>query len=230
MYEEINNKINELIKTGKYNESQIEAIKYACYLPNFDANIILDSSISSNCMLTYVKLATTNNIDVSKYINDKWHLKGFNDQQLYYLIFYDNKGYDISQINSNMSVDEIKEFMNNMIAEKEKEKLLSDEKNINNSQIELLKEYNLDINIIKFFLNQIDLGYDISIFLKPDIKDFSLEQIKYLFSVYSVGTDIEAIFNPNLSVEQMREKVLSSSTSIEFMQEIIESNNVRKSK
>lgn len=46
--------------------------------PNFDENLIMDCSIPGNIMLTYIKLAITKKVDISKYIRNKWHLKGFN--------------------------------------------------------------------------------------------------------------------------------------------------------
>ena len=117
-YVEINKRIEELAKSGQYDETQLNAIKYAYYMPNFDATIIIDPSIPGNIMSVYTKLAK-NNIDISKYIDAKWHLKGFNAEQLYYLISYDSKGYDISQITPDMDIDEIKDIMNNKIKEKE---------------------------------------------------------------------------------------------------------------
>lgn len=223
-YQEINNKINNLIKSGLYNDSQIDAIKYACFIPNFDENLIIDSSIPENIMLTYIKLAKSNKIDISKYINSKWHLKGFNDEQLYYVIFYDNKGYDISNITSNMSIEEIKNIMNNQINN------INLNDSLNNStmseyELSKLKEYNLDYKSINFLL-RIAKNEDLTIFLNNNLKGFSFEQIKYLYAVYSTGSDIKNILNPNLTVDQMREKILNS--NINFINEITEIHNNRK--
>lgn len=226
-FEKINNKIDELSKSGQYSDAQLEAIKYACHIPNFDETLIMDPSIPSEMMITYVELAIKRKIDISKYIKNKWHLKGFNVEQLYYIILHDSRGYDISKITPNMSVEEIIKFINNIIDENRKKELLNKDAAL---EYPMLKNLDLNLNVLQFFLRQIENGYDISIFLKPNIKDFSFEQIKYLFAVYDTGYDIEKIFNPNLSVEQMKEKVLSSESSIKFMQEIIERNKARKNK
>ena len=220
-YAKINNKITELKNSGQFDNSQLEAIKYACYMPNFDENLIIDPSIPGNIMLTYVKLAN-NKIDISKYINSKWHLKGFDDKQLYCLISYYDKGYDISNITPNMSIEEIKDNLNDKIDENEKNELL------NNPELEPFKKYNLDLKVIKFFLKKIQSGDDISIFLRPNINKFSFEQIKYLFAVYSTGSDINKIFDPNLSIEQMRNIIVNSPSSIDFLQEVMENHNDRK--
>lgn len=82
----ISDKVDELSKTGQYSDAQLETIKYACHFPNFDETLIMDPSIPSEIMMTYVELATKRKIGISKYINNKWHLKGFNAEQLYYLI------------------------------------------------------------------------------------------------------------------------------------------------
>ena len=208
-------KIDELAKNGLYSNPQLEAIKYACYMPEFDENLIMDPTIPNNIMLTYVKLAKIHKIDIKKYISNKWHLKGFNDEQLYYLIIYDTKGYDISNITTNMSVKEIKETINNKINEDRINKLAN-----TNPQIAYLKNMGVNIKIINFLSKQMDIGYDISMFLKPNIKEFSYGQIKYLFSVYSTGKSIKDIFDPNLTVEQMHEIVLNSKETVEFLQEI----------
>ncbi len=225
-YMEINKKIDELSKTGKYNNSQLEAIRYACFIPNFDIESIMDPSIPNDIMLSYIKLVTTHKIDICKYINNKWHLKGFNGDQLYYLIFYDNQGYDVSNITPDMSVDEIKAFFNNHSMEIEKNRLL-DSNILDHNYRQMLEKYNLDLPVLKFFMRKIEAGYDISIFLRPGINQFSFEQIKYLFAIYSTGSDIESIFNPSLSVKQMKEKILSSNDSTQFMQQIMENHDSR---
>lgn len=126
-----------------------------------------------------------------------------------------------------MSVEEIEKFINNMIDEKEKKELLRTTAAL---EYPMLKSLDLNLNVLRFFLKQIENGYDISLFLRPNIKDFSFDQIKYLFAVYDTGYDIKGIFDPTLSVEQMKEKVLSSDKSIKFLQEIADSNNARKNK
>lgn len=226
-FEKINNTIDELSRTGQYSDAQLETIKYACHFPNFDEALIMDPSIPSEIMMTYIDLAIKRKIDISKYINNKWHLKGFNAEQLYYLIFSDSKGYDISKITPNISVEEITKFIKNMIDEKEKKKVLNSSAAL---EYPMLKSLDLNLNVLRFFLKQIENGYDISVFLRPNIKDFSFDQIKYLFAVYDTGYDIKGIFDPTLSVEQMKEKVLSSDESIKFLQEIADSNNARKNK
>lgn len=221
----INEKVGNLSKNSDFNVSQIEAIKYACYIPNFDENLIIDSSIPSDIMLTYIKLATTMKIDISYYIKNSWHLKGYDSNQLYYLIVYHNKGYDISAINPHMTINEI----NNIIKEQEKSNLLTLEKNsinLDKSIIDLLKS--LDLKVSKFLLKKIKQGEDMSDLLKEKLKDFSFEQVKYLYSIHSIGENIEPIFDSNLSVEQMKEKMLNSPFSQEFLQSISENNKSRK--
>lgn len=143
---------------------------------------------------------------------------------------YDSKGYDLKDIMPNMELAQIEEIINNKVTEKLRNQLLKEGDNLNNPQFEMLKNYNLDLAVFKFFLNKIKLDNDISIFLRPDIGNFSLEQIRYLFSVYSTDTNIESIFDSNLSVEQMREKVSMFSSSQDFIQEITERANGRKNK
>lgn len=227
-YLEINKKVEELEKSGKYEKSQLEAIKYASHMPNFNEILIMDPSIPSNFMLMYVKIAVSRKIDVSKYIHDKWHLKGFDEEQLYILIFYDSKGYDISTITPNMSVDEIKEFINKKMEQEEKRQLFQEAESLNDPQVEMIRNLNLDLRATRFLLKQIQAGYDLSGFLRPNLNQFSTEQIYYLFTVYSTGGDLERIYNPYLTVDQMRTEILKSPESIEFLQEIIESHNSRK--
>lgn len=222
-YQKINQKIDELTKSGLYDNKQLEAIKYACYIPDFDENLIINPEIPGNIMLTYVKLAKTHKINIEKYINDNWHLKGFNDNQLYYLIMYNANGYDISDITPNMDIKDIKEIMDSKDMEKHLDKLL-----IYNPKLAFLKEMHIDPKVIKFLLNKFETGYDISVFLRPDINSFSLDQIKYLFSIYSIGGDLNSIFDSNLSVEQMKERMLNSKESREFLQEINEMHNNRQ--
>ena len=225
-YQEINQAIEELAKSNVYNNSQLEAIKYAYNIRNFNVNLILDPSIPSNMMLMYVKLVQTYKIDISKYINGKWHLKGFDDKQLYYLIAYDSKGYDISKITPNMSVEQIQNTMNNI----QKSAKLNESYNKSNmsiSELSKLKEYNLDNNSINFLL-KIGEKEDLTNFLSNDLTGFSYEQIKYLYSAYSTGANIKNILNPKLTVEQMKNKMLYSKESIAFTQEIMENHNSKK--
>lgn len=227
-YIKINKKIEELSKTNLYNNEQLDAIKYACCLPNFDEALIIDSTIPSSYMLTYVKLATHNKINVKKYIEEKWHLKGFSSDQLYYLIFFDNQGYSIENITPDMSIEQIKNFFN---LEQNKKRLreIREKMDISTKPIlDKLKDLNVDIVIIEFLLNKMKLGYDISPFLKEDLNKFSWEQIKYLFSIYSIGRNIESIFDSNLSVSQMIEIQVKSQESQDFIKEIIESHENRK--
>lgn len=223
-YQTVFKKMDELRKTGMYNEEQLEVIRYMCYDPKFNVDLILDPSISNDMMLNYYKLATQKKIDVSKYINEKWHLKGFSDKQLYYVIDADNKGQDISDITPNMSIEEIITNLNSKIAEERKINALND------TEFEMLKNYNLDLQTIEFLIRQAKLGNDINSFLKPNINQFSLDQIKYLFSIYSIGGDIKNIYDSNLSVEQMKQKMSSSKDSLIFEQELKQDIENRKKK
>lgn len=109
--------------------------------------------------------------------------------------------------------------------EMEKNDLLSNVNNINKTIIEFFQNTSLDIRVIKFFLKQLEQGNDTSPFLRPDIKDFSFEQIKYLFAVYTTGENLEFIFSPNLSVEQMKEKMINAHSSTEFLNLIINNHD-----
>ena len=221
-YSEIFDKIDNLRETGQYDEEQLEAIRYAAFMPDFDENLILNPNIPANYMFMYVKLSKDKKIDIAKYINENWHMKGFDSNQLYYLISSDSKGQDISGIDSSNSVDEIIKIINDRrVLERELEIL-------NESKYSMLKGYNFDVHALEFLSSKIDNGEDISAFLRPDINKFSTEQIKYLYTVYSTGSDISRIYNPNLTVTQMREKMLSSPESIAFVSEIYESHNNRK--
>ena len=220
-YADINNKINELAKSGLYNQDQLDAIKYGLYLPGLDTNLIMDPSIDSNSMFTYIKLAR-NKVDISNYVNNKWHLKGFSGEQLYYLVLYDSKGYDMSDLTPNMSIDDIKKNIDEKIHGKEKHDLLS------NPSYAFLNDYNLDVTVLNFFVRKMEAGEDLSGLLRPGIDWFSFEQVKYLYSLYSIGMDITRVFNPNFTVEQMKQIVQGSKESIDFIQEIQSSFNARK--
>ena len=97
-YSEIFDKIDNLRETGQYDEEQLEAIRYAAFMPDFDENLILNPNIPANYMFMYVKLSKDKKIDIAKYINENWHMKGFDSNQLYYLISSDSKVQDISGI------------------------------------------------------------------------------------------------------------------------------------
>ncbi len=221
-YTEVFDKMEELSKTGKYTDDQLEAIKYAYYVPDFDASVIINPSIPASYMLMYVKLSKNNKIDITKYINESWHTKGFDSNQLYYLISSDSKGQDISGINPSMSVDEIIKIIKDKLALKREKELLNDPK------YSQLNGYGLDLSTLEFLSTKIDNGEDISVFFRPDINKFTSEQIKYLYSVYSAGSDINRIYNPNLTVDQMKEKMLSSPESVSLVSDIYESHNNRK--
>lgn len=225
-YIEINKKIEQIRTSGLYSDDQIEAIKYACFRSDFNEDLIINPNIPSSIMLTYCNLSTYQKIDVSKYINENWHSRGFDSEQLYTLIFYDSKGFDIEGITPNMSVEEIKNIINTKTDNKYKKDMLENIDFLPIQQVEILKD--LDILTFKFLMRQLQEGYDISTLLRPNTKDFSLEQIKYLFTVYSIGGDLEKIFNPNFSVEQMKQFMSASKESVEFLQTIVEQKNNRK--
>ena len=81
---------------------------------------------------------------------------------------------------------------------------------------------------MKIFLLKKAKENDISEFLTFQLNDFSLEQVNYLFAVYSTGEDISGILNPALTVEEMKDKVLNSSTSTQFLEEVVERHSNKK--
>ena len=217
-YLKINQKIDELTNSGLYDESQLEAIRYVSNFPNFNVNLILDPTIPSDMMLMYFKLAQTHKVDVSKYISEKWHQKGFNDKQLSNLIFYASKGCNISGITPDLSEDVIKNLMDAQQRNVELKKLF-ESSNMSVFELDKLKEYNLDYTSIKFLLKKGE-EEDLTNFLSNNLTGFSSEQIKYLYSVYSTGSSIGGILNPSLSIEQMKNKILNSRDSVEFTLDI----------
>ena len=226
-YITINNKINELKNSGLFDQKQLDAIKYASYIPNVDEKILINPNISSEYMTMYTNLAKKG-IDIKKYIDNNWHQRGFDSKQLYDIIGADSKGYDINSIKPSMNIEEIRNEINgqidaNKIGELLKKSSLTDDKK--------LKLLELDpSNEVTMYLLRLSEKNDISPLLKDGLKDFNLEQVKYLWSISSIGDDINMIYNPKLSVEQMKEKMINSKNSNEFFFDTMNSVNQRKNK
>lgn len=224
---EIFKKISELENSGMYTQEQMAYIKYALYRDDFDVNLILDSSIPSEYMGIYIKLGVgMKNIPIEKYIKEKWHNLGYTSQQLYYIIYADSQNINVKNIPLNMSVEDIKAIIN----QKQNDRFLEEEykkANLSLEDLEKIKKLNISYEVKKFLL-RISNSYDISVLLDIGLENYSFEQVKYLASVLSTGIDISIITNPNLSVEQMRQKVLNSAESLDFISQIRSLHDNRK--
>lgn len=201
----------------------MEAIRYGSFRIGDNVNLIINPNIPSHYMLMYINLII-NKVNVVPYINENWHSKGFFSDKLYYVILAHSKGYDISDLSPNMSVEDIKKTLSEMVESTEIDYMLS---NSNLSEEEILKIKSFDPIISKFLL-RISKDNNISDFLNLPLQSFDINQVKYLFTVYQTGGNVSSILNPELTVEQMKEKILNSKHSSQFLQEIMENHEARK--
>lgn len=226
-YQEIQKKISALQSSGLYNGKQLEILKYAFFrFSNQDISFLVDYRIPASYMEIYVKLFSEK-VNVEKYITEGWHQYGYEPKALYFLIFYHSKGIDIQGIDKTTSVEEVKEILNARTDLKHLNSLY-EKSSVEKEELELLKSINFNKQVECFFLRQGEKN-DISMFLDPKFRAFSLEQIKYLFSIASTGQSIENIANPSLNVEEMRNIMLKSRESLEFLNEIQDDIEQRKS-
>ena len=226
-YQEIQKKIGELQASGLYNEAQLEILKYAFFrFPNQDISFLVDYRIPASYMEIYIKLLSEK-VNVEKYITEGWHQYGYEPKALYFLIFFHSKGIDIQGIDKTASGEEVKEILNAR-ADLKQLNSLYEKSSMEKRKLELLKSIGFDKQAESFFLRQGEKN-DISMFLNPKFRAFSLEQIKYLFSIVSTGQSIENIANPSLNVEEMRNIMLKSRESLEFLNEIQGDIEQRKS-
>ncbi len=226
-YQKIQMEIKALEKSNLYQSEQLETIKYAMYaIKDRDFLYLLtDPSIPNEFMTMYISL-NTRKINVKKYIEEKWHEKGFDSKQLYELILADSKGYDISEVDLNDSVEKISEILNHQIAQKKlKEKY--EVSSLSSEELLKLKKIGFAPNVAIFLL-RIAEEYEIESLLDEKLKDCTLEQMKYLVSVYTTGVSIEAIKNSNLSVEEMKEIVLHFKDSVNFLNSVRQSRDDRR--
>ena len=200
----MNDKLQKIIDSGLYNSGQIETIKYALHREGIDENVLLDPSISEDYMFMYIKLMEEQ-IDVRPFINNKWHNKGYPENELINIIRGYIKNPDLIKDYTNLSLDGSNNLKNKDLLEK-----LRDD--------------------VKFFLKSQSQFYNIDELLKTGIENFNLEQVGYLFAVFATGRDISDIFDSNLSVDQMKEIVLSSAQNKEQNVEVLDVSPVLSKK
>lgn len=226
-FQEVQKELDQLEKSRQYLPEQLQIIKYAAYRPDFDETLLFNPTIPSEYMEIYVQLKTMRKIDIKGYILGKWHLLGFNPKQLYLLIVAHAQNMDISRITSNMSEEEIKEFLN-----KQKKQDIIDkqrkESSMPKEEIEKIKSIGFSSEV-ELFLLRVGESNEIDALLNSQLKNCSLEQMKYLYAVYSTGTSIEQIMNPNLSVDEMKSIALTGNESLKFFQEI-QDNHIKREK
>ncbi len=181
----MNEKIQSLINSGLYNEGQIETIKYALHKEGVNEELLMDPSIPEDYMFMYIKLMDEG-IDVEPFINNKWHTKGYPENILINII----RGYisnpDFIKSYTNLTIDNTNNLKNKGVLE-----TLNDD--------------------VKFFLKSQSQFYNIDELLRPGIEKFKLDQVGYIFAVFLTGRNIDDIFDPSLSLDQMKEIVLNSS-------------------
>lgn len=221
-YKNIDNTMKKLSESGKYNDEQLSAIKYAYCHPKFDEQLILDPSISGDMMYMYIQLALNDNIDIKYYIKNKYHEKGFNDKQLKEIIRYEEKGYDVRDITTSMSMDDIKNNFLNKYKENEKNKLFEKYNVDNELKIKLMP---LEYRVARFLLRNREAGQNIIPFLENDLTLFSFDQVRYLFTLYVIGLKYKEVMDPKLSIEQMKDIALHSKESKSFENEIRENHS-----
>lgn len=221
--QEIQESLNKLEKSGLYSQSQLQFIKYAFYRPDFNEALLLDPTIPSEYMEMYIELKTLGKIDIAYYISEKWHMRGFSPRQLYLLIMAHSKNIDITNITPNMSEEEIKKALIGQQKEAEINEYRQ-KSSIPQEEIEKIKSIGFSIKVERFLLRVVELS-EIDALLDERLKTCNLEQMKYLYTAYSVGSPIQKIMNPNLSVEEMKRIILSENESVEFFQSIADKHN-----
>lgn len=225
-YTTVSKKMEQLKSTGKYNEKQLEVINYAMFRPDLDTSLLLDPSIGSEYMSMYISLLTKK-IPVEHYIEQNFHQLGFNPKQLYSIITAYHNGIDLTALSKDTTPDEIDKIHSDKL----------DEQKINDAyrasaipieDLSKLKEMNLPIPVQRFILRMGE-DYDINFLINQNLTGMSLDQVKYIWNVYSTGEkNIQQIINPDLSVEQMKEIMSHSKQSIDFLKEIVEIHENRK--
>lgn len=70
---DINNKLENIKKSGLFTIDQIGVIEYAIYIPGINIDLILNPTIPSEYMSMYIRLMLKG-IDVTKYIKRNWEL------------------------------------------------------------------------------------------------------------------------------------------------------------
>lgn len=225
-YMAVAKKINELKNSNRYSSEQLEVIKYAMYLDSEVADIITDPALSSETMKFYIALKQRN-VPIEKYVQEKWHEKGFSYDQLYNVIIADNIGIDVSQINPSISVEQIKSYISYVLDSKDFSRLKGELVGVSPEIISMIEHLQVPFNIKKFLANMAQEA-DITEFVSIGLEDYSFEQVKYLYTIYSMGQDISKIANPELSVEQMKKIMSYSPESLDFLEEIASRNSGRK--
>ena len=225
-YMTVAKKINELQNSNRYSFEQLEVIKYAMYLDSKVADFIMDPSLSAETMKFYIALKQRN-VPIEKYIQEKWHEKGFSYDQLYNVIMADNVGIDISQINPSIPVEQIKSYISYVLDSKDFNRLKGELVGVSPETISMIEHLQVPFNIKKFLANMAQ-EVDITEFVSIGLENYSFEQVKYLYTVYSLGQDISKIARPELSVEQMKKIMSYSPESLDFLEEIASRNSGRK--
>ena len=222
-YEIVNRKIEELANTNKYSSEQLNAIKLALYTIGKLADKLMNPEIPADYMKMYIELSKRG-IDIENYITDEWLKSGYSSDKLYNVIIYHSNGCDTDKVNPEMTKEKIYEVLANQFDEVFVNEMI-EKSNLSDEEKEIVRGLNPSIS--KFLLKKAKEN-DISEFLSFPLNDFSLEQVKYLFAVYSTGEDISGILNPALTVEEMKDKVLNSSTSTQFLEEVVERHSNKK--
>lgn len=122
-YLNINNRIEQLKKSGRFNSQQISVLTYASYIIGFDVNLIINPTIPSEYMTMYIRLANQG-VDITKYICKNCHVTDYSANQLYHIILAHHNGYDVSSINSKMSIEQIIRIIDNQKPKNDNNKLL----------------------------------------------------------------------------------------------------------
>lgn len=226
-FQEVQKELEELEKSRLYSPEQLQIIKYAAYRRDFDETLLFNPAMPSEYMEMYVQLKTMRKIDIKYYILENWHLLGFSPKQLYLLIIAHAQNIDISRITSNMSEEEIKEFLNNQQIQKITNKTRK-ESSLSSEEIEKIKSIGFSSDV-ELFLLRVGEHSKIDVLLNHQLRNCSLEQMKYLFAVYSTGTSIDHIMNPNLSVNEMKNIILTETESLEFLQDV-QDNHIKRGK
>ena len=213
-YLAINNKINKIQSCGIYNSNQIEALKYAIYRSDINEDLFLDPNnvIPADYIYMYIKLlARKKNIEF--YVKNRWHDLGFDPSQSEILIYGHLGGVNIGDITINMTASEIYKIIHDRIRSKQIEK---DNPNL----FKTLKNIGFSLDVINFFITKFNTDPGVSYLFEEKYTVFSLEQIKYLYTVMSTGVSIDNISNPYLSVADMKQIILNSEESRSFLNDI----------
>lgn len=227
-YQKANEKIANIQKTGLYNASQIETIKYCVFRSDIDEEIFLDPNniIPSDYISMYTQLLVLKK-PIHFYIQSKWHNLGFSPKQLKLIIEGHLAGISIADITPNMSIEDIQKIIYERVNQKNLEKKFQETK-MSLEEVNKLKKAGFTYDVLSFFLKVYLNDPEINLLFDPKYAVFSLEQIKYLYSVLSTGTSIDTICNPNLSVEQMKNIMLKNSESNQFIEEVMQNHMQRK--